>query len=272
VTQRGLIHTVTALTEIHSYPLKSAGGIAHTELGLDDRGLLGDRRWMLIGPDNVFLSQRILPRMALIIVEGGVQELRCAAPGMPPLGVVAPFGGRTIAARVWNDVVEVAECGEEVQGWFSDFLGQSCRLVYQPANSLRPVDSHFSLPGTPVNLADAFPLLLIGQGSLDDLNSRLHVPVEMIRFRPNLVVHGSQPFAEDGWRRICIGEVEFTVAKPCARCSIPSVDPLTGTMGREPLLTLAKYRCHENQIFFGQNLLHRNGGVLRVGDEVTVLA
>jgi uncharacterized protein len=259
------------LSEIHSYPLKSAGGMAHSEVRLDDRGPLGDRRWMLVGADAVFLSQRTLPRMALIFVQQGFPNLVCAAPGMRMLRVVPPEDGRMIFVRLFDDEVQVVECAHEAASWFSDFLAHPCRLVYQPARSLRPVDPDFAPPATPVSLADAFPLLLISEGSLEDLNARLADPVKMNRFRPNLVVRESDPFAEDGWRRIRIGEVEFSVVKPCARCTIPSVDPQTGIMGKEPLLTLAKYRRVQNKILFGQNLLHRTAGVVRVGDAVTVL-
>ncbi len=256
---------------MYVYPLKSGCGNAVREMTLDDRGPAGDRRWMLVGPDNVFLTQRELPRMVLIHVAATGAGLECTAPGMMTLQVSTPVNGSRHNARVFKDTVDVMDASEAAGQWFSAFLAHPCRLVYQPQNSLRPVNANFAAPGTPVSLADGFPLLLIGQGSLDDLNRRLQQPVEMIRFRPNLVVEGSEPFAEDTWRRIRVGEIEFDVAKPDVRCTIPMVDPATGTSGKEPIQTLATFRRRDNKVMFGQYLIHRRQGTLRLGEPVVVL-
>ena len=256
---------------MYIYPLKSCRGNAVREMTLDDRGPAGDRRWMLVGPDNIFLTQRELPRMVLIHVVATRDGLECTAPGMTKLRVSTPSNGARHTAQVWDDTVEVMYASEAAGEWFSAYLARPCRPVYQPQNSLRPVDPNYAPPDKVVSLADGFPLLLICQGSLDDLNRRLQQPVEMNRFRPNLVVKGAEPFAEDSWRRIRVGEIEFDVAKPCARCAIPMVDPATGTSGKEPIQTLATYRRRENQVMFGQNLIHRRQGTLRVGESVMVL-
>ena len=240
---------------------------------LDPRGPSGDRRWMLIDERATMLSQRDLPRMALINVENGGGELVCAAPGMPLLRVPIPLPGNRerLSARVWDDEVDVQLAADSVHGWFTKFLGAPCRLVYQPDDAFRQVNRVYAAEGVGVSLADGFPLLLIGQGSLDDLNRRLDAPVEMRCFRPNLVVEGSEPFAEDTWRRIRAGEVEFMLAKPCARCSIPTVNPDTGEFGREPMRTLATYRRHGHDVFFGWNIVAAAPGTLRIGDPVVVL-
>jgi len=261
------------VTGLNIYPLKSARGIAVREMPLDARGPAGDRRWMLVNPKGTMISQRELPRMALIAVEGGSPELACTAPGMPPLRVPVPERDPTqrISATVWASTVEVQLSGDGAHAWFCKFLGADCRLVYQPDDSFRQVNRFYAAEGVGVSLADGFPLLLIGQGSLEALNARLETPVEMRRFRPNVVVSSTEPFAEDSWRRIGIGEVEFSVVKPCARCAIPTVDPDTGVMGKEPMRTLANFRLRNNNVFFGENLLHHSHGTLRLNDSLSVL-
>lgn len=260
------------ISELNIYPLKSARGIPLREMPLDARGPAGDRRWMLIDERGVMLSQRDLPRMALIAAENGAGELVCTAPGMPQLRVAipAPGGNRRLTARLWNDDVDVQLAADSAHAWFAQFLGAACRLVHQPDDAFRQVNRIYAAKGVGVSLADGFPLLLINQGSLDDLNRRLEEPVEMRRFRPNLVVEGAEPFAEDAWRRIRAGEVEFSLAKPCARCSIPTVNPDTGEFGKEPMRTLATYRRRGNNVFFGWNIIASSPGTLRVGDPVVV--
>lgn len=262
------------VSALNIYPLKSARGIPLREMTLDARGPAGDRRWMLIDERAVMLSQRDLPRMALIAAANGAGELVCSAPGVPPLRAQIPLpglGGR-LAARVWDDDVDVQLAADSAHSWFTQFLGAPCRLVYQPDDAFRQVNRVYAAKGVGVSLADGFPLLLIGQGSLDDLNRRLETPVEMRRFRPNLVVEGAEPFAEDTWHAIRVGDVEFSMVKPCARCSIPTVDPDTGEMGREPMRTLATFRRRGQDVFFGWNIVAAVPGTLRVGDPVTVLS
>ena len=261
------------VSELNVYPLKSERGIPVREMPLDARGPASDRRWMLVDPRGTMYSQRVLPRMALISVESGSPELACTAPNLPPLRVPTPSpdGAPRISATVWDDTVEVQLAGEAAHAWFSQFLAAECRLVYQPEDSFRQVNRFYTAAGVGVSLADGFPLLLIGQGSLDALNARLEKPVEMRRFRPNVVVAGTEPFAEDAWRRIRIGEVEFSVVKPCARCSIPSVDPDSGEMGKEPMRTLANFRRRNNDVFFGENIVHHSQGTLRLNDAVSVM-
>ena len=261
------------VTALNIYPLKSAGGIAVREMPLDARGPAGDRRWMLVNAQGRMLSQRDLPRMALIAVESGAPELRCTAPGMPPLRMPIPSPGNSprIAGTVWNDTIEVHVASDAAHRWFSQFLGADCRLVYQPDDCFRQVNRFYAAAGVGVSLADGFPLLLIGEGSLNALNARLEKPVEMRRFRPNVVVSAAEPFAEDTWRRIRIGEVECSVVKPCARCAIPTVDPDTGEVGKEPMRTLANFRRRNDDVFFGENLVHHSSGTLREGAAVIVL-
>ena len=164
--------------------------------------------------------------------------------------------------------------GEPVGGyadrWFGRFLGSSCQLVRKPEDDVRPVDSAYARGGDQTSFADAFPLLLISEASLEDLNRRLESPVPMNRFRPNLVVRGCGPYAEDGWEEVRAGGASFRVAEPCARCAITTVDRGSGERGKEPLRTLATYRKADGEVLFGRYLIHASNGTVRVGDPVEV--
>lgn len=260
------------LSGLYVYPLKSCGGVAVGEWDVDERGFRYDRRWMLVDGANQFISQRELPRMALIRVHIDPDGLVVSAPDMPSLHVpFLPPDGRPLRARIWDDVVDTLPVGAGADSWFSEFLGLRCRLVYLPEDSVRPVDPDYGRADDQVGLADGFPFLLISEGSLAELNARLERPLPMNRFRPNLVVGGCAPFAEDGWTVVRFGHITLRVVKPCARCAITTVDQGTATRGKEPLRTLATFRRHGSKVLFGQNLIHDETGTLRVGDPVEVL-
>jgi uncharacterized protein YcbX len=260
------------LSGLYVYPIKSCGGIAAEEWDVDERGLRHDRRWMLVDEANQFISQRELPRMALIGVRIDPDGLVVSAPGMPSLQVLfLPPEGHLLRAQVWDDVVETLPVGGGADRWFERFLGVKCKLVYLPEESVRPVDRDYGRAGDQVGLADGFPFLLISESSLAELNTRLEQPLPMDRFRPNLVVGGCDPYAEDGWRVVRIGSITLRVVKPCARCAITTVDQSTATRGKEPLRTLATFRRSGTKVLFGQNLVHDGTGVLRAGDPVEVL-
>ena len=262
--------TTTFLSGLNVYPIKSCGGIPVEEWEVDERGLRHDRRWMLVDETGCFISQRELPRMALVKVRIESDGLIVDAPGMASLSVpFVPPDGRAVLARVWGDLVEGQAVDDD--SWFSEFLGVSCRLVYLPDEAVRKVDPAYAEPGDRVGLADGFPFLLISEASLAYLNARLEQPLPMNRFRPNLVVGGCEPFAEDGWRGVRIGQLTFRVVKPCARCTITTVDQESATKGKEPLRTLARFRRAGNKVLFGQNLIHNETGTLRIGDPVQIL-
>lgn len=260
-----------SLAALYRYPVKSLGGENHQVLDVQARGFGFDRHWMVVDTQGRFVTQRQQPRMTLIstrVDEAG--GLRLGAPGMPDM-VVGPCSDERVEVSVWGDAVSAAPAGPDVNAWLSGFLELPCRLVCFPHEQVRAVDPEFAGPSDQVGFADGFPFLLISQGSLDDLNGRLEQPVSMRRFRPNLVVDGCEAFAEDSWRRIRIGDLEFRVAKPCSRCIIPSIDPQTGVRGKEPLQTLMGYRRRDNKVYFGQNLIHDGTGRLAVGMPVEVL-
>lgn len=259
------------LTEISIYPVKSCAGITVQSTVIDRFGPRGDRRWMVVGADGGFITQRDHPAMCRVRVTPRTDGLHLAFAGSELLVDAPGEEVNSRLVRVWEDHVAARDGGDEAAAWLSTHLGVHCRLVYMPQDAVRMVDGAYASEGETVGFADGFPLLLIAQASLDDLNARLPRPVPMNRFRPNLVVSGLEPFAEDGWRRIRIGAMEFDVAKPCSRCVIPSIVQETGE--RDPAINrvLAGYRRRDGQIYFGQNLLYQGEGELRVGDEVEVL-
>lgn len=280
--------THLSVSSLHLYPVKSLGGVDVARAQVVERGFAHDRRWMVVDPDGRLITQRSHPKLALIQArldepKGEPRRLRLEPPGVPPLVLPAALDeGPQMHAdethadetqvEVWASRCVALDAGDEASGWFSEYLGESCRLVYMPETTHRPVDQNHGEPDDLVSFADGFPFLLIEQASLEDLNSRLDEPVPMNRFRPNIVVSGAEPFAADHWRRIRIGEVEFRVAKPCARCVMTTIDQATGRKTREPLRTLASYRRRDNEVLFGQNLIQDGGGVVRVGDSVEVLS
>ena len=260
------------LEALYRYPVKSLAGEAFDTLEVDARGPRHDRHWMVVDAAGRFLTQRQWPRMALVAAHVTARgELQLRAPGMADLHLPARDGDARQVVEVWGDTVDAVASGAAADAWLSEFLDTPCRLVHLDDDSRRAVDPDFATPADQVGFADGFPFLLISQASLDDLNSRLDTALPMRRFRPNLVISGCPPYAEDGWRLIRIGDIRFRVVKPCARCAIPTIDPDTGVSGKEPLRTLAGYRRQGGQVMFGQNLVHEGRGRLDVGMTVEVL-
>lgn len=276
------------LSSLHLYPLKSGQVVDVTRWPVDDFGLLHDRRFMVVGSDGQFITQRSHPHMTHLSSRLTDDGLRLELPGEPARMVRRPVGGPTAQVEIWGETVAAWDAGDAIADWLTAWLDQPCRLVYMPDGTRRPIDPAYTdeaatrtpatsrpgmgIPGARVSFADGFPFLLIGEASLADLNARLEAPVEMGRFRPNLVVSGAPPFAEDTWSRIRIGDIEFDVVKPCARCVMTTVDLATGRKGKEPLRTLSTYRKAGGEVLFGQNLVHRGTGELSVGDTVQVLS
>jgi len=263
------------LSQLAIYPIKSCAQIALHKADISPFGLAMDRRWMLVDENGTMLTQRKHPRLCLIQPELNNRALRIQAPDMPVLQVPEiNTRDNTLletTASVWNDSCRAIDCGEAAARWFSDFLGISARLVFFPDNEERQVDLNYARKGDKTAFSDGFPYLLISQESLDDLNNRLDTPVEMKRFRPNLVVRGATAFAEDQWQKIRMGEVSFRLVKPCSRCIIPSINPATAEKTTEPLKTLSGYRMRDNKIFFGQNVIAEGSGRLETGMQVEVL-
>ncbi|SFD22425.1 hypothetical protein SAMN05518672_1011127 [Chitinophaga sp. CF118] len=261
------------VSELYIYPVKSLGGIALPAASLTDRGFEYDRRWMLIDENNRFLSQREVPAMACLEVslhKDGLLIINISKSDFFYRIPFQPFHTETIRVTVWNDSC-IAQCvSAEADAWFSEQLDISCRLVYMPDSSLRQVDEFYAHNKEITSFSDGYPLLIIGQASLDDLNSRLSSPLLMDRFRPNIVFTGGIPFQEDDMKQFSIGDIQFFGVKPCARCTITTIDQQSGIKGKEPLKTLSTYRAKNNKIYFGQNLLFQGAGTIRIGDTITI--
>lgn len=267
------------LSEINIYPVKSLAGISLTESKVERRGLEFDRRWMLVNEKNKFLTQREFPKMATLHVEIVSDGLRLSGNGTGQMIVpFEPSAAGTERVKIWRSVCQARIYDRQVNEFLSDFLETNCRLALMPEEVRRKVNYFYAVKKDDhVSFADGYPFLLIGENSLADLNTKLEEPVPMNRFRPNFVVSGSESFAEDGWKRIKIGECIFHLVKPCARCVMTTIDQSKGEkQGVEPLKTLAAYRIPKRsvkkKILFGQNLIAENeGAVLKIGDRVEIL-
>ena len=277
------------ISEINIYPIKSLAGISVEAAMVEERGLRYDRRWMLTTPDGMFFTQREFPRMATLSVwiEEDGSGLGVAADRFGdvfvPMEADSPIRQQV---TIWGSVCEGAVYGAALNEWFSDVLGTNCQLVKMPEDTCRSINPRFDRGGDIVSFADGYPLMVLSEASLADLNSRLETPLPMNRFRPNLVIAGADAFAEDDWKSVRIGDAEFRSTKLCERCVITTVDQARGEFaGKDPLKTLATYRIGKNVIpdryeslgvganavLFGQNLVGESvGESISVGDEITV--
>ena len=246
--------------------------MALTSVNVTERGPEFDRRYMLVDRSGTFVSQRELPRLCLVGTAFEAENIVVSAPGMPSLGLPRALpDGERMAFRVW-DSAGTALRHAEGSRWFSELLGDEVSLVYMPDDERREVNPKRARPGDIVSFADGYPFLLISEASLADLNARLSEPLEMRRFRPNLVISGAEPYAEDHFTTLRIGSVTFRAVKRCDRCSVTTVNPETSERGKEPLRTLAQYRLEDGKVWFGMNLIHDHTGTLAVGDDVVVSA
>jgi MOSC domain-containing protein len=260
------------VTALNVYPIKSCAGTALETAELGRRGIVHDREFLVVDVGWRFLTQREHPRLALVRPARTDATLTLHAPGMSPLEL-EPVDGDRHLVTIWRDCVMAADQGDRVAEWLNEYLGAKCRLVRQPDDVVRAVDHAFATRATDeVSFADGYPVLLISEESLSDLNTRLEQPLPMNRFRPNIVVSGAdQAYVEDTWAEIRIGAVGFSVVKACARCITTTTDQSTAERGHEPLATLATYRNVARGVLFGQNLIHSAPGTIAVGDTLEVI-
>jgi uncharacterized protein YcbX len=281
--------TTPQVAALFVHPLKGARALAVPALALDARGAVGDRRWMLVDADGVAVTQREAPRIALVEARPAGALDDAAAWARPTLVLRAPDGRSCLAhvpeavparpVRVWDDLVPAHDAGDEAAAWCSEAVGVPCRLVRLADAARRPLRAKYAGPldpaGRHVALSDGAPLLLLGEASVEALNARLAArgepPVPADRFRANVLLTGTAPHEEDGWRLLRIGEVGLGIGSPCPRCVVTTIDQATAAGGVEPLRTLAEYRRQDGKVMFGMNATHAAPGVLRVGDAVEVL-
>jgi len=260
------------LSDLIIYPIKSLAGIHLNHWQVTRTGLMYDRQWMLIDNERQFLSQRRLSKMALIKTALTDTQLIVSAPNQQNLALdLKPDLGGIINSTIWQDECAARHISKEADLWFSNFLNTSCRLVYLPSNEVRAVDNRYALPTDQTSFSDGFPFLLVSEASLQSLNQAMQFEIGMNRFRPNLVISGCEAYAEDSWREIRIGNIEFRLPKPCSRCVIPTINPDTAKTDKEPLATLNRLRKWQNKVYFGQNALHNRSGILQVGDTVEIV-
>ena len=266
------------LSEIWIYPVKSLGGISLSTAQVTHRGLEHDRRWMLVDDQGVFLSQRTTPELSLFKTEiisnhVVISHAEKAVDAIKISLETTQVGTKeSIKVVVWDDTIDAHEVDSAFSNWFSVLLKQSVRLVYMPDQSHRKVEAKFAITTNDINsFSDGFPFLIIGQSSLEDLNSRLKQAIPMKRFRPNFVFTGGEKYEEETWSKFTIGNLSFHGVKPCGRCVMVTVDPDRGIVaGKEPLLTLSKYKRAGNNVIFGQNLITSAEGAVQVHDVILV--
>lgn len=276
------------LTELNLYPIKSCAGISLREATVTAAGLMSehiyDREWMVVDAQGNFMTQRDFPKMALITPRIKADTLELRAPGMlrleVPLGLPDPEEEQTLTVTVWDDAVQAYDCDEVTATWFSKFLGVPCRLVRFHAEAKRLANAQWTNGvEAPTLFSDGYPMLVLSQASLDDLNSKLQArgraALPMNRFRPNIVIAGIEAFEEDYAESFNIGNAVLKPVKPCPRCPMPAIDQSTGEFGPDPLDVLQTYRANpriDGGIAFGMNsiLLEGEGQLLKVGQEVGI--
>ncbi len=263
--------TVAAL---YIYPVKSLGGFSVTTAEVTEKGFKHDRRWMLVDTAGKFFTQRELPSMALLQTAINNEGLYVYHKNDPDINITIPFLSAPASIKkvqVWDDICDAWCYGnDEMNGWFSEMLGTTCELVYMPDDTKRMVDPGFAKDGETTSFSDGYPFLIIGQSSLDELNSKLTAPLAINRFRPNIVFTAWEPHIEDSWKHFSINGINFFGVKTCGRCVVTTIDQQTAVAGKEPLRTLASYRTVDNKIKFGMNLLHKGEGTVSVGQEIIV--
>ena len=281
------------VTDLYRYPVKSCRGERLPEAAVEPWGLAGDRRWMIVDPGGDVVTARERPRLLLVMPFPGDEAIRLTGLAMPDLTVPVPPGDDLIPVTVWDSKLLASPAGDAADAWLSEVAGEPVRLVYLDDPTRRRPNPRYSRAGDLVSFADGYPLLITTESSLAELNELIAAgplaaegPLPMRRFRPNVVVAGTEPWAEDGWRLLQIGDVAFRAVKGCDRCVLTTIDPDTAAKGKEPIATLARSRRWDGKVWFGVNLIPdppghagrpgpadrpRTAASIRVGDPVRIL-
>lgn len=263
--------TVSAL---YIYPVKSLGGFSVSEAVMTTTGFQHDRRWMLVDKEGIFMTQRQHPEMALLQTAITADGLYIYHKHYPEKNIIIPFVSTPVGSKqvkVWDDLCDAWYYDDvSINLWFSEMLETTCELVYMPEGTNRMVDKAYAKNNEITSFSDGYPILIIGQSSLDELNSKLAEPVSIDRFRPNMVFSSGPPHIEDDWNHFTINAIDFFGVKTCGRCVVTTIDQQTSIAGKEPLRTLATYRTFDNKIKFGMNLLHKGTGTIKLGEAISV--
>ena len=268
------------VASLHVYPVKGCAGVTPPSWPLEPRGLRYDRQFMVVDAAGLFVTQRKRPELAVVqpsFTKDG--QLTLTTPGgnvrvqleITTGTTASGSAGERRSVEVWGFRAPADDVGDPAAELLSEHLGQPVRLVRVPSDYPRQADAATAGPGVPVSFSDGYPMLITTTASLEALNGWLDEPLPMNRFRPNLVVDGSTPFAEDHWRRIRVGDISIDLVAPCTRCAVTTIDQQTGTReGPEPLRSLAMFRRGPDGVEFGWNAVARDSGTISVHDEVAV--
>ncbi len=261
------------LSEIYIYPVKSLGGISVDSAIVEARGLKYDRRFLLVDENNMFMTQRVYPQLTLLKLSFGENGFKVLNTQNNSHTIISfeSDSKENISVTIWDDVCSAVRVSKELDDWFSTAINKKCSLVYMPDDEKRIVEKKYINEEHIVSFADAYPFLIIGQSSLDDLNSRLDKPIPMNRFRTNFVFTGGKPYEEDNWKDFRIGDLSFKAVKPCARCVITTTNQDTAERSVEPLRTLSEYRKINNKVMFGMNLVCKQTRSVSVGNEIRLI-
>lgn len=260
------------IQSLYVYPVKSLAGIQVPSFRMDDFGPVGDRRWMIVDAEREFVTQRGNPELARVRTRLEAGQVFVDIPGEGEYALVA--GEEECRVRVWRDWTKAVYGGNDASEALSRYCGESFRFVFMPDETFRRVDASRVTEYRRVSFADGFPFLITNLASLEELNSRLETAVEMRRFRPNIVVEGAAAWKEDEWKALAINDIVFSLAKPCSRCVMTTVDPDRGVKAPDlqPLRELGTYRRTAEGVIFGMNAIHESAGEIRVGNPVTFVA
>jgi uncharacterized protein YcbX len=263
---------VINVTHIFIYPIKSLQGVELDKADVLQKGFKYDRRWMIVDSENLLVTQRTHPKLSQIKLEINGESIILGYEGKEDITIpLILSSGDPLRVTVWNDEVDAISENSAVSDWISSTVGMSCKLVFMPENGQRLINPNKARNGEHVSFADGYPYLVLGQASLDDLNSRLDIELPMNRFRPNIVVKGTTPYEEDSWVDFKIGDLLFYGTGACKRCVFTTIDQVTGQKGAEPLKTLATFRKEGKEVIFGLNAIATDDGVISVGDELVVV-
>ena len=259
------------VASLHIYPVKACAAVDLEVMNLDSQGPCGDRRYMIVDDQGRFITQREEPSLALVRPTLLPLGLRLETPGRSPITIMSPHEARR-SVRVWSSELEALDAGEEASLWLTEHLGRPVHLVSMAPDVRRPIDAPHETGATSVAFADGFPLHVTHTASLRELNGRLSTPINMNRFRANIVIDGGDAWDEDAWTELRVGSAELKLPKPCGRCKVVTVDPETGETSKEPLKTLGTYRAVPGAgVIFGQNAIHSGPATIEVGDLVEAI-
>ena len=261
------------LSSLTYYPIKACRGFDLSASRVERMGLANDRRMMVVTPEGDFLTQREHAKLALITPTLKNDSVTLSAPNFDSLHFTIQKSGTPTSINIWKSSgVSAIDQGDESAQWLSAWLGAPVRLVHVDERIKRKLNPDYAISADDhTGFADGYPILIVSEESLRDLNSRLGTALPMNRFRPNIVVQNCAPFAEDTWKRIRIGDVEMALVKPCPRCVVTTIDKDTLEKNKEPLKTLNAYRKQKDGAMFGMNVIPLNEGEIKVGMSVEVL-